>query len=316
MNMHRCNTVEAIGIYAAWSHHTISGPTLSYPYSVGFDPSLLNWPKLTLDNGTEIPSDSRNLYETPYTDWLSLPSGETTPNGGILSFDTSVLPNLPATLALHLTMPVRVNNAPYTQNGPIPTVAPGVFATTTPFASTTTGPPSNKSLTFDFDLSTQIDNRCRLVLPAISAERSGIKINLESLNVTASEARIGLSFSGTFNGQSVNSSATANNVYDWNASGTMDTGPGTEQLPLWNNCPFGSCAPFTGFHYRARSLLDAPEKQWLLKVDSLYDQQGIGNITGPWIFKFDVPPASACTSIPTPIGTAISTTVPLATPNP
>ena len=278
--------------------YSISGPIQSYPYQVGLDTLPGNWPRLILDDGTELQPDHDGAIEGQYFVWLSLPSDSgalvPTPNEGLLTYDTSVLGNPPDTLTLRLTMPIAVNNTPYAYPIPIPTGKPGIPNTPTIGPTTINGPPPNKTLNYSFDLTTQVDKRCRLARPGTTVEKAGVRITLNYVSITASETRLNLSYAGTFNNNTVNNSSS------WHAAGTMDTGPGTPQIPLWNNCDLRNCGSFTGFRYRAQSLLDTPESQWLLKVDTLANDSASLFINGPWVFKFDMPANASCTARPTP----------------
>lgn len=274
--------------------YTISGPTQPYPYEVGLDIGIQ--PTLALDGTAIPPFVGLGFYGPPYRPWLSLPSGEVTPNEGGISFDMSTLASLPPTITLHLTMPILVNNTPYIPSDPVPTLAPGAQSTPTPL--NTVGLPLNKSLLFKLDLTTRTDNLCRIAQPAATTNKSGVTMTLDAVSITASETRLYVSFSGIYNNKTINNFTTTGSGGGWTASGTMDTGPNTAQLSLWEACESITCPPFTGFHYREQSLIDAPESQWLLKVDNLYDEQGSTAIPGPWVLKFDMPAATVCASLP------------------
>jgi hypothetical protein len=276
--------------------YTISGPMQSYPYQVGLDSLPGNWPRLILDDGTELQPDRDGTPEDQYFAWLSVPSGAPSPwpNDGLLAYDTSALSNPHDTLTMRLTMPIAVNNTPYLYPSPIATGIPGVPNTPTIGPTTINGPPPNKTLNYTFDLTTQVDKRCRLAQPGTTVEKAGVRITLNYVSITASETRLNLSYAGTFNNNTVSNSSS------WHAAGTMDTGPGTPQIPLWNNCDLRNCGSFTGLRYRGQSLLDTPESQWLLKVDTLANDSAGLFINGPWVFKFDMPANASCTARPTP----------------
>lgn len=284
--------------------YTISGPVLSYPYQAGITQQPNNWPVLTLSDGRTLTPNSRNVIGDAYPQFQSLPSG-LVPAEGVLAYDTSTLADLPSNLTFHITMPIFLSTSLYFPPPPFATLPPGAVATPTPTLLAPTIPPS-ENLTYDFDFSIPTDNMCRQAYPAVSTEKSGLKITLDAVSITATEARFNFSFSGTFNGQSLNTtnSYTANNR-NWSVAGSVDTGPGTTLNPLYDACTYVPCNPFSTLYYRDTSLLDAPGTQWLLKIDNIYDSQGAGYASGPWVFKFDVPPAYPCGSVPTPASTSI-----------
>ncbi|MGA7732389.1 MAG: hypothetical protein WCD37_14105 [Chloroflexia bacterium] len=278
--------------------YTVNGPTHSYPYSVDdFTPDYFRQPRLITDDGTELPltNDSR------YISWFFPPS-EAYPYGeGTQVYDTSVLGTLSETIHLHYYLPLYLNNTPYWQPIPPPyaTANPGVHNTPTPIPPPTQIPPPSKPLTYTFDLITPVDRRCRLVQSPVTVEKSGVQATLNYVLVTATEARFSITYSGTVQDMPINSS--------WASTGTLDTGQGTPQIQLWDDCSLGYCGNFTGFRYRDQSLLNTPAGQWLLRVDKLNGTSGktggFPEVPGPWVFNIDMPTQSVCMSVPTPVGT-------------
>ena len=272
---------------------TVSGPVQPYPYGIGlamYDQSH----RLVLDEDIRLPLKP----ESRFILWQMGPSGITNGNEGYLVYDTSVLNGVPETLTMHLTLPMVIDNASFVPPVFVPTAAavtaaPGTYHTATPVST----PPPNKTLTFNFDLATQVDRRCRVAQVNETVQTANVKMTLNYVSITGSEMRFELSYVG--------GDPNAGFVYQGGGtiSGALFTDTGAPPINILFVCEAGRCS---GPIDIAPSLLDEPEKTWTLTVNYLSSSYGSVSgpqLAGPWQFRFDMPSKAGCTAVPTPVGT-------------
>jgi hypothetical protein len=236
--------------------------------------------------------------ENRFYGWQVHPSGATNGNEGYLVYDTSVLGGVPDTLTMHLTLPMVIDNASFVPPVFVPTVpavtaVPGMYHTATPVST----PPPNKSLTFNFDLTTQVDRRCRSAQVNDTVETANVKMTLNYVSVTASETRFDLSYEG------IDPNSGVINHGRWYIFGALYTDISAPPINITFECTAGNCR---GPIDVAPSLLEEPERTWTLTVNyvsSTYDTSSSPQVSGPWQFRFDMPTKSGCTAVPTPVGT-------------
>jgi hypothetical protein len=239
----------------------------------------MNAPTLLVE-GKELPW----MYEATtgmYSGLVSAP-GEPIHKQGTLAFDASELnwdkgdkQNLP----LHLSFPLLVNNT-----------------LDTTLDDSSEQPPSTQNLLFDFSLDAAFDPRKAVIHVGQTVEENDVEVTLERLDITASEARISISYwatkPGTFLTQEdigILANLTIHNRED-GTSVTLVGGPD------WI-CHGGSDGDQCVFSFPAPSLMSSAPIDCTLTISAGAEHAShVNSYYAPehdkWVFDFTVPAAS------------------------
>ncbi len=261
---------------------SMDGPAQPYSRSLEFswsDARKMTGPTLSVE-GKVLPW----MYEATTGMYAGLVSvaGEPIHKEGTLAFDASELhwdmrdtqgdmQNLPVSLSL----PLLVNNA---------------------IETSTNIPPALHTLPFDFSFDAAFDSRKAVINVGQTVEENDVEVTLERLDITASEARISISYSatkpGTFLAQE-DTAILANLTIHNKEDGTSVTLVGG---PDWM-CHGGSDGDECVFIYAAPSLISSAPIDCTLTVSAGAEHASHVNSYyapphDPWVFHFTLPGVS------------------------
>ncbi len=270
---------------------TLEGP--AQPYGYELEITWIYEPQLP---GPALTAGGKELPFLPQAG-AGMISGAQTAAGlpllgqGVIAFDASDLSWDQAQVPLHLSLPLLVNNKPFVAPLPVPTGT--IPATSTP----TQVPPASYAyvLTFDFTFDVAYDSRQVVLEPQQEVESKGVKMTLERIDVTASEARVSIRYSAPKPGMFID-------LGDWVSFSTLFVGPegGENSLMLLGQsdaCYSGLESNICVFSYDGTPLIgDAPMDCRLTVTASQPSPKYIGGEGPPpygtWVFHFAVPAVS------------------------
>lgn len=169
---------------------TLAGP--AQPYSYALEITWIHEPQLP---GPVLTAGGKSLPFLPDADMTSIVGthgGLPLFSQGMIAFDASDLHWDQPRVPLHLSLPLLVNNEPPVM-APLPVPTGTIPATSTP----TEFPPASHVITFDFTFDASYDTRQVVLESHQEAESNGVKITLERIDITASEARMSVRYSET-----------------------------------------------------------------------------------------------------------------------
>lgn len=267
---------------------TLDGPAQPYGYALE-----LTWIYAPQIDGPTLTAGGKELPFLPQAG-DGMISGAQTPDGlplfsqGMIAFDASDLQWDQPRVPLHLSLPLLVNNEPFVPPLPVPTGT--IPATSTP----TQVPPISHIITFDFTFDVAYDARQVVLEPRQEVESNGVKMTLERIDVTASEALVSVRYSETRPDTFLN--------MVWVAFATLLVGPGNDEHrltlsgePDWD-CGAGLDTNEFVFSFVLPTLIDVVPVDCTLLISAGEPSPkhiGIGGSSPPplgdWVFQFTAP---------------------------